>query len=109
MILEIKANSRKVNKRLDAGFAKFLGVANTRSLEYERRTECATRDNDLFSGLDDAGSHLARAQWLRRDYFNANRTITFKDDLGLLVSNFTFGPEVYITFSTLLLVRRCKF
>jgi hypothetical protein len=81
MILEIETNTRKIDKRLDAGLAELLWVTDTRALKDERRAESTTRNDDLLAGLDSPGHLLLRVERLSWDNLDANSAVTLQNDL----------------------------
>lgn len=86
VILEIKANTGKVNERLNASLAELLGVTDTRALEDEWRAESTARDDDLLARPDDPSRQLAGGgERLGGNDRHANSSVALEDNLRFLV------------------------
>ena len=66
VVLEVETNTRKVDLGLDTRGPELGGVADTRSLEDQRRGERASGNNDLLAGPEDARLCLVRVKRLGR-------------------------------------------
>lgn len=81
VVLEVAANTRQVDQRLDAGAAQLLGVSDTRALQDKRRAEGAAADDDLFAGPVDLAGRVLASKRLAWDGGDTNRAAVLDDDL----------------------------
>ena len=58
MILEIEANTGKVNNGLDTNFPELLGISDATALKDQWGRECTTRNDHLLAGTENARSLL---------------------------------------------------
>lgn len=109
VILEVETNTWQIHKRLDASLAEFLWVTDTRALKNQWRTQSSARYDNLLACFDDPRWHLAARKVLGWDNLHTNSPIAFKDDLRDISSLSISTSYGICTFSTLLLVKRCRF
>ena len=91
--LEVKTDTGQVDKRRNAGHTQFLRIANTGSLEDERRAQGAAGNDNLLPGaIYNRLVLLARVQGFGRHGGHSHSAIVIKDDLIDL--GITFEEEV---------------
>lgn len=81
VILEVKANARKVNERLDADFTQLFWVTNTRALQDKRRAERAAANDHLLTSPVNTRLLLSRGERFSRADFDAHGTVAFENHL----------------------------
>lgn len=97
VVLEVEADTGKVDQWLDSCSTKLLGVTcmlceclpletmtefehtDARALQNQRRTKSASTNNDLLSCLVDLGLILPRREWLSRNNLDADSSTSFHD------------------------------
>jgi len=88
VVLEVETDTRKVNYGLNASGTKLIGVTDTRSLEDERRTECASTNNDLLTSPVDLGLILSWSKGLGGNDLDTDGTTVLEDNfLDLAVAD----------------------
>lgn len=81
MILEVQANTGKIDEGLYASFAELLWVTDTASLQDQRRAESSTRHDDLLPSPIGLGLLLTRVKRLGWYGLNTNRLTALENDL----------------------------
>lgn len=81
VVLEVAANTWKVDDGLDADGAEPLGVTNSGALEDKRGAESTARDDNLLASTVDLASGSARSERLGGDGGNTDSTAVLDDDL----------------------------
>ena len=84
MVLEVQANTRQVDERLDASLAELLWVTDARALKNERRAESAAADDDELAGLVGTPFLCARCEWLRWHNLYASGAVAFDQNPAMV-------------------------
>ena len=92
MVLEVETDTWQIDLALDAGFLEFLGVSDTRSLQYEWCAEGSAGNDDLLASSDDGFLLLARMQGFHWNGTDGGGTAVLQDYLV----NFRVAHEVEI-------------
>lgn len=80
VILEVAADTWKIHEWFNTSLAKLFGVTNSRSLKNQWRAECASANNNLFTGAEDLSNRLFSTKRLGGNCLDSNGSSIFNDD-----------------------------